>query len=173
MTKNNLVDVLLVIDLQKGVCDFEWDGKDYQIYNFEKVINGVNERIELYFSQGLPIIFIQHNDESLVEGQTDWEIVDQLKSKKGNYFVQKKYANSFYKTNLQEILQRINAKSLEICGAQTQYCVDSTIKFAHGLGYDLQMVKGLSTTYDNDYMSAENTINFYEDIWDGRFLKLL
>ena len=90
MTKNNLVDVLLVIDLQKGVCDFEWDGKDYQIYNFEKVINGVNERIELYFSQGLPIIFIQHNDESLVEGQTDWEIVDQLKSKKGNYFFKKK-----------------------------------------------------------------------------------
>ncbi|OFI45773.1 amidase [Floricoccus penangensis] len=173
MIKNNLADALLVIDLQKGVCDFEWDGKDYQIYNFDKVIDGVNERLDLYYSQGLPIIFIQHNDESLVEDQTDWKIVDQLNSKKGNYFVQKKHANSFYKTNLQEILQTINAKSLEICGAQTQYCVDSTIKFAHGLGYNLQMVKGLSTTYDNDYMSAENTINFYEDIWNGRFLKLL
>ncbi len=88
-------------------------------------------------------------------------------------FVQKTHADSFWQTNLQTLLSQMQIKSLEICGAQTKYCVDTTIKVAHHWGYQLQMVAGLSTTTDNAYMTAEQTIAFYENVWQNRFLELL
>lgn len=88
-------------------------------------------------------------------------------------FVQKIHANSFCPTDLQTRLSQKQSKSLKICGAQTEYCVDTTVKVAHSLGHHLQVVAGLSTMTDNHYMTAEQTIAFYEGIWRDRFLKLI
>ena len=52
---------------------------------------------------------------------------------KNKIFVRKTHANSFYKTNLKEILDQLSVNRIEFCGAQTEYCMDATIKFAHGL----------------------------------------
>lgn len=163
-----LSDALLIIDLQKGVC-FD----DKLIDHFTDFVIGINHRIQLYREQVKPIIFIQHSDEDLVPNTTAWEIIEELDRKENDTIVQKTHANSFYHTDLQKILQQQQIISLEICGAQTQYCIDATIKFAHGLGYQLTMLKNASTTYDNDFLSASDTITFYENIWNRRFLDLI
>lgn len=163
-----LSDVLVIIDLQKGVC---FDGET--IDHFSELVTLVNHRIALYRSQEKPILFIQHRDEDLIPNSTAWELIDELDHEEHDLTVQKTHANSFYQTNLQEILQKKQINSLEICGAQTQYCIDTTVKFAHGLGYQLTMLKNGSTTYDNDFLSAADTIAFYENIWDKRFLRLI
>lgn len=164
----NLSDALLIIDLQKGVC---FDGET--INHFSELITTVNLRIKRYREQNKMILFVQHCDEILVPHSETWEIVDELDRKPNDFMIQKTHANSFYHTDLQEILQHKNITSLEICGAQTQYCIDATVKFAHGLGYQLTMLKNGSTTYDNDFLSAEETIAFYENIWNKRFLQLV
>lgn len=41
------------------------------------------------------------------------------------------------------------------------------------LSDQLTMLKNGSTTYDNDFLSAEETIAFYENIWNKRFLQLV
>ncbi|MBO0451706.1 MULTISPECIES: cysteine hydrolase family protein [Enterococcus] len=163
-----LAEALLIIDLQKGVC-FD----DKTIDHFSDLITLVNQRMKLYREQIKPIIFIQHCDEDLVPNSKSWEIVDELERKEHDIIVQKTHANSFYHTNLQALLQQQQITSLEICGAQTQFCVDTTIKFAHGLGYQLTMLKNGSTTYDNEFLSASDTIAFYENIWNRRFLHLI
>ena len=89
------------------------------------------------------------------------------------YFVRKTHANSFYKTNLSVLLTELDCHSIELCGAQAEYCIDTTVKFAHGLGYQLMMCRGATTTYDNPFMKAKETIAFYEKIWDKRFLTFL
>ena len=161
-----LADALLIIDLQNGVCHQE----DQSIDHLEQLVLTVNSLIHNYSER--PIIFVQHCDEELVEGTFAWEIIPEIHTEKGTNFVNKIHANSFYQTNLQELLTQLTITSLEVCGAQTQYCVDTTVKFAHGLGYQLQMRKSASTTYDTPVMSAETLIRFYEDIWDSRFLTL-
>lgn len=163
-----LSDALLIIDLQKGVC-FD----QVKIDHFEEIIALVNQRIQLYRGQNKPILFIQHCDEQLVPHSEAWAIVDELDAEEQDTYIQKTHANSFYHTKLQEVLQKRHIGSLEICGAQTQYCVDTTIKFAHGLGYQLTMLKNASTTYDNEFLSASDTISFYENIWENRFLQLI
>ena len=98
-----------------------------------------------------------------------WQIIPQLNTSNA-YFIEKTHANSFYQTELKQLLERLSISTIEICGAQTQYCVDTTVKFAHGLGYKVVMQSGATTTYDTEFMTASQTISFYESIWKDRFV---
>lgn len=102
-----------------------------------------------------------------------WELLSELSIPEHSYFVRKTHANSFYKTNLSVLLTELDCHSIELCAAQAEYCIDTTVKFAHGLGYQLMMCRGATTTYDNPFMKAKETIAFYEKIWDKRFLTFL
>ena len=63
---------------------------------------------------------------------------------------------------------------LILMGMQTEYCMDSTCKAAFELGYGVVIPEGATTTYDNEFMSGEATVKFYETkIWDGRFADLM
>lgn len=166
---NPLADVLLVIDLQNGVCH---TGED-TIYQFEKLIPLVNNRITCYQAKNRPIIFVQHTEEGLEIGSSAWELVPELFQSAKHHFIGKTHANAFYRTSSQELLIELGVNSIELCGAQTQYCMDATIKVAHSLGYQLFMLKSATTTYDDALLSAPDMIRFYEQIWDTRFLTLV
>ncbi|MCY9662369.1 cysteine hydrolase family protein [Paenibacillus chondroitinus] len=164
----NCADVLLVIDLQNGVC---YDKE--HLFELEKLLAKVNERILLYRKLDKQIIFVQHCDEELVPGEELWAINAKLDVQAQDFLIKKIHANSFYKTSLKENLDQLNVSSIEFCGAQTEYCMDATIKFAHGLGYKNLMVRNATSTLNNPFMSAEETINFYENMWSHRYLEFI
>lgn len=159
-----LSDVLLVIDLQNGVC------KNGKIYNYKNIIQNINNEIDKFHLNKKPVIFIQHNDSSLKHGSNEWKLVSDLHNSDDDYYIEKVHADSFYKTELKNLLTKLNIRKIKICGAQTEYCVDTTIKVAHDLGYKITMLHQTTTTFDNDYLKAGEIINFYEKIWDKRFL---
>ncbi|MGF9700382.1 cysteine hydrolase family protein [Paenibacillus sp. MABNR03] len=159
-------DVLIVIDLQNGVC---FSGE--HLFDLDNLLSRVNSRITLYRELHRPIIFVQHCDEELVPEEEPWAIHADLDVQEQDFFVRKVHANSFYKTNLKNLLDQFAVHRIEFCGAQTEYCMDATIKFAHGLGYESVMVPKATSTLNNSFMSAEETIDFYENIWNHRFLK--
>ncbi|MBZ2202281.1 MAG: cysteine hydrolase family protein [Liquorilactobacillus hordei] len=164
-----MADVLMIIDMQNGVCR-----SSEPLVNLTQVISGIKERIDIYRSQNKPVIFVQHNDKDLVKNGYNWKIIDDFKVASHDILIQKSHANSFYHTDLQKMLDKHGIRSIEICGAQVEFCVDTTIKMAHGLGYHLEMVRGLTTTTPNQLMTAQQMINFYQDqIWDHRFLKFI
>lgn len=84
LSMGKLSDVLLVIDLQNGVCQGE-----QTCYQLQEVINQVNHRIAKYKEHQKVVIFVQHNDEELVAGTTPWEIIKELESEWATYFIQK------------------------------------------------------------------------------------
>lgn len=159
-------DVLIIIDMQNGVCRYE----NESLYNLEKIILEIQKLIAEYKAESKPIVFIQHMDEYLQKGSYKWEIVSELNTEVGSYFVEKSHPNSFYKTELEDILNAVHAKSIEICGAETQYCVDSTIKFAHGLGFTVVMHRDTHSGWETEEMTSDKMIQFYEKIWDDRFV---
>ncbi|WP_146548002.1 isochorismatase family protein [Rummeliibacillus suwonensis] len=131
------------------------------------------KRISLYKELDKPVIFVQHCDDELVPEEDSWNINSKIDFRKQDLFVRKTHANSFYKTNLKDLLDILSIHSIEFCGAQTEYCMDATIKFFHGLGYKNYMVRKATSTLNNAYMSAKETINFYENIWSNRFLEFI
>lgn len=162
-----LADALVVIDIQNGVVK-----GDERVVNFDQLITRVNDRINDYHQAGKVLIYIQHCDESLLEGTYPWEIIEEIEKNVHGIYLNKTHANAYVETALAEILAAKKIKSLEICGAQTEYCIDGTIKFSHGLGYEVQVGKNMTTTVDNNHMTAQETITFYEGIWDKRFAKV-
>ncbi|PWW08739.1 nicotinamidase-related amidase [Paenibacillus cellulosilyticus] len=161
-------DVLIVIDLQNGVCCSE-----EHLFGLEQLLSTVNERISSYRKLNKPIIFVQHCDEDFVHGEEPWAIHAGLDVQAQDLLIEKIHANSFYRTNLKEVLDQLNVNSIEFCGAQTEYCMDATIKFAHGLGYKNYMVPNATSTLNNTFMSAEETVHFYEKMWKHRYLTFI
>ncbi|WP_414045350.1 isochorismatase family protein [Macrococcus equi] len=165
MTK---ADALMIIDMQNGVC-FE-NGK---IYDYDGLVKRINYAIEIYHKENKPIIFVQHEDKDLVQGTEAFDVVKDIASELGTHTVYKTHGNAFYHTNLQQVLDELGVESLEICGAETPFCVDSTVKFAHGLGYKIYMKRNMTSTNYNDLMTPEESVKFYEMIWDKRFVEFI
>lgn len=118
-----LADALLIIDMQNAVCFAA--GK---IYHYDQLISLINQRINQYHQSNKPIIFVQHNDKHLIKGSDDWQIVPDLISSKGRFFVDKCYPSAFYQTELNALLTQHQIQNLEICGAETPFCIESTIQ---------------------------------------------
>lgn len=159
---SELAEALIVIDVQKA---FQYS------YNFNNLIHRINDRISAYRQANLPIIFIQHNDQDIVRGSDLWQLSGKLDKQKEDIVIEKFHPNAFYQTTLNKTLMQQSIRTIELCGAQTEYCCNATVVMAHGLGYKILMEHDMTTTFDNDYMIAENTITFFENIWNNKFVK--
>ncbi|ALS02197.1 amidase [Enterococcus silesiacus] len=159
---------LIIIDLQKGLNHFGTG-----LFHLNEVLAGTNERIADYRNNHLPIIFIQHEDDDLVADTPDWQLFEQLDARAEDFYIGKTHANAFFQTKLKELLDELSATELEFCGAQTEYCVDTTIRMAHGLGYTCFMKRGLSTTLNNELLGAQTIIQHHENLWNQRFLTFI
>lgn len=156
---------LLIIDLQQGL-----HSATAPLFQLDELLNRTNQRIAARRAAGDPIIFIQHQDDQLVPNSTAWSLFTELASQPTDYFVSKTHLNAFYRTDLPELLTRLAVTDLEIIGAQTEYCMDTTIRFGHGIGYQLHYQAGMSTTTDSDLLSAETILAHHETLWRDRFV---
>ena len=159
---------LIIIDLQNGL---EQTGQ--HLFRLNDVLTAVNLRIFDYRKQKQPIIFIQHEDEELLPQSYNWQLFDCLDARPEDSYIGKTHANAFFNTSLKERLDELAVTELEFCGAQTEYCVDTTIRMAHGLKYTNFMKKGLSTTLSNDLLEAQTIIQHHEHLWYKRFLTFI
>lgn len=75
--------------------------------------------------------------------------------KESDFKIRKTKANAFLETNLDEMLTKIGAKNLIICGYSSEFCVDSTVRYASALGYTIQLVSDAHTTHDKEHLSAK------------------
>lgn len=157
---------LVVIDMQAGIL---YNGIQ-RIYQKERLLKTVNARISEYRETGKPIIFIQHHDAELLRHSAEWQLSSELDFRTGDYLVEKDHPNSFYHTKLQSLLEQLKISDIEFCGAQTEFCLDTTIKFAHGLDYTCSISEHAYSTYDNDFLTAAQLNAFYHQIWQNRFL---
>ena len=58
-------------------------------------------------------------------------------------------------------------KRLMIIGLQTNYCIDATVKSAFERGFEVIIPEGTNSTFDNNYMTGETTVKYYnEDVWE-------
>ncbi|HEY2995770.1 MAG TPA: isochorismatase family protein [Methylomirabilota bacterium] len=66
----------------------------------------------------------------------------------GEVVIGKTASDSFHRTSLQDELRRRAVKHLVVTGMQTEYCVDTTVRQAISLGFDVTLVADGHTTRD-------------------------
>lgn len=124
-------------------------------------------------SKNIEIIYVQHIENSEAQTSEDWQLSALLNRKPAEKVFQKKYNSIFKETGLKEYLDKQGIEKLVLCGMQTEYCVDTSVKVAFEYGYQLIVPEGAVTPFDGDDIPAETINEFYEDIWEERFADVL
>lgn len=66
----------------------------------------------------------------------------------GEEIVRKHFPNSFFQTNLLNLLKSKEITNLVICGMMTHMCVDATVRAAKDLGYNSVLIEDACATKD-------------------------
>lgn len=146
---------LLIIDVQNALCSGE-----EECFDSQRIIRIINELAAKTRALGLTVILIQHEEleGSLTYGSAAWQLAADLLTAADDLRVRKTTPDAFYQTDLQPLLQARGIDRLVICGLQTDYCVNATVRQAHALGYDVVLAADAHSTVDNGSMAAEQII---------------
>jgi len=157
-----MTTALLIIDVQRALCTGE-----YECHDIKRVIDTINGLSARARKAGVTVVLIQHNekDSPLTYGAEGWQLADGLNTAPSDLHVDKTANDSFYQTNLQKLIPREDFDRLVICGLQTDYCVNATVRQAHQLGYDVELAADAHSTVDNGNMSAEDIIAEHNKDW--------
>jgi nicotinamidase-related amidase len=131
---------LLVIDVQNGVVDGAHDR--------DGVVSRIGSLVERAREADVPVIWVQHTDEDLVEGSEAWEYVPELERRDDEPLVPKHYGDSFEETELERLLAERRVGHIVVAGAQTDQCIRSTLHGAMTRGYDATLIGDAHTTVD-------------------------
>jgi len=137
---------LVVIDVQNGVVG--------AAVARDTVISNINTLVDKARSEGVPVVWVQHNDDDLAKGSPEWEYVPELKREDTEPLVHKTYGDSFEDTDLEDVLAEARVGRLVVTGAQTDACIRSTIHGALVRGYDVTLVEDAHTTEDQTAWGA-------------------
>lgn len=150
-----MTTALLIIDVQQALCAGE-----YQCFEIDRVITTINQLSQRARGAGVPVVLIQHEekDGAFVHGAQGWQLAKTLEVSPRDLRVRKTTGDSFYQTDLGKLLPSEDFERLVICGLQTDYCVNATVRSAHKLGYDVVIAQDAHSTVDNGNVSAEDII---------------
>jgi nicotinamidase-related amidase len=131
---------LLVVDVQNGPVVGSHEHKAV-VANVRSLVGKARER-------GVPVVWVQHNDDNLVRGTEEWQIVPELRPDESEPLVEKSYGDSFEDTELENVLAELGVGRLIVAGTQTDACIRSTLHGAFARGYDATLVSDAHTTED-------------------------
>lgn len=145
----SIPSVLLVIDLQKGVLPGCWDA--------DGVVARAAGLVDRARAAGTPVVWVQHEADDLPAGSDEWAFADGLDPATGEPVVHKRYRDAFADTDLDEVLEGLDAARLVVAGAQSDYCIRTTTQSAAVRGYDVTLVEDAHTTTDAEWDDVEIT----------------
>jgi len=131
---------LLVVDVQVGVVANAWER--------DRVVNNIALAVQRARDAGLPVIWVQHNDDELKRDSAPWQWVPELEPKPTDVPIHKSYNSAFEKTELESELDRLEVSRIFLAGAATNWCIRATAYGALERGYDVTLLSDAHTTED-------------------------
>jgi nicotinamidase-related amidase len=149
-----MTTALLIIDVQTALCTGEWAA-----FDVERVVDRINMVSSRARAAGAPVFLIQHEDDGLLRyGTHGWSLHASLIAEEGDIRVRKTATDSFHKTELHDRLGALGASELIVCGLQSDFCVDTTVRKGLSLGYPIQLIADGHSTVDNGVLKAAQII---------------
>ena len=119
---------LLVVDVQNAAVE--------RAHERDAVVAAVGSLVDRARQAGVPVVWVQHSDAQLARESDGWQIVPELSPGDAEPLVEKNYGDSFEETTLETVLSELGVGRLVVVGAQTDWCVRSTLHGALARGYD-------------------------------------
>lgn len=161
------METLLIIDMQQGLFD------SADRFDAGGVVQRINELSGQIRSSGGNVIFIQHDGTSgdpIEQGSPGWEILQELERDSEDKIIRKTACDAFYRTGLDNHLKKQGTGRLIITGCATDFCVDTTVRSAASLDYEIVAISDAHTTADRPHLKAESIIRHHNWVWENLIL---
>lgn len=132
---------LIVVDVQAALVAYLHGPRRAELLD---VLAGLLHRAR---TADVPVVYVRHQDDELVAGTPDWEIAEAIAPRPADPIVEKRHRDAFRDTDLAEILGRLGTDHIVVCGMQTEYCVDATIREGERRGYRVTLVEDGHATF--------------------------
>jgi nicotinamidase-related amidase len=142
---------LLIIDVQRALCSGEWAA-----FDIARVLARINALGARARAAGVPVVLIQHEEDAgpLRADSEGWQLADGLETAAGDLRLRKTTPDSFHRTGLQRLLAERGVDARAVCGLQSDFCVDTTVRRALALGFHVSLAADAHTTLDNGVLTA-------------------
>jgi nicotinamidase-related amidase len=146
-----MTSALLVIDVQRAL--FETSPPPFDAAAVLTRINALADRAR---AAGAPVIYVQHESPGtmMAHGGSGWDQDTRLTPAEGDIRIRKTTPDSFLRTGLAQVLADAGATQLVVCGYATEFCVDTTVRRAAGLGLPVTLAADAHTTHDKPHASG-------------------
>ena len=153
---------LIVVDVQRAFDEWEAAGKRR---NNPQALARIAELLAAFRNSNAPVFHIRHQsmrpNSSFAPGATGCPVKDEAREIEGEPVIVKRVNSAFIGTDLEARLRAAGIKTLVICGATTNHCVETTTRMAGNLGFDACLVRDATWTFDRvgpdgDAHSAED-----------------
>jgi len=184
---------LVIVDMQNGFVskDGSYDKLGMNIENYQQVIPNIKrlinfcreEKIPIFYTEairepsGIDLLLNIHNilprsrEERLqnvripicMRDTWDAQIIDEIKPQKEDHIILKRRDSAFQDTELRVWLQSIQVNTLIFCGIDTSICVETSLRDAFNIGYDVILVS--DATASGNRKHYETTIERVRDYY--------
>jgi len=143
---------ILVIDVQSELFD-----PDPQPFEAKELVQRINLITDWARASNHTVIFIQHEQpNTIIEFESEgWQLQSDLHLDATDKFIRKTTPDSFLTTDLDSLLKQQQVDHLIVCGYASEFCVDTTVRRAAGLGYSIDLVSDAHTTHDKDHATGK------------------
>ncbi|HEY7846142.1 MAG TPA: cysteine hydrolase family protein [Bradyrhizobium sp.] len=149
MTDQKSQTALIVIDVQRAFDEWEAAGKRR---NNPQALARIVELLAAFRDNAAPIFHIRHEGtkptSSFLPGGTGFPVKDEARELDGEPVIVKRVNSAFIRTDLESRLRAAGVKTVVICGATTNHCVETTTRMAGNLGFDARLVRDATWTFD-------------------------
>jgi nicotinamidase-related amidase len=149
MTNRPSTAALIVVDVQRAFDEWEAAGKRR---NNPDAVARIADLLDAFRTQRAPIFHIRHEgtrpNSSFLPGSTGFPVKDEARERDGEPVIVKRVNSAFIGTDLESRLRAAGIKSVVVCGATTNHCVETTTRMAGNLGFDTRLVRDATWTFD-------------------------
>jgi nicotinamidase-related amidase len=159
----------MIIDVQQAM----FGGP--QPFHGDMVVTRITDLLGRARTAKTPVFFVQHDGgpgDPFDKNKPGFAFHPALTPQPGESVTVKRRNSAFYDTDLDATLKAADIDALVICGMQTEYCVDATVRSAFERGYRVTIAADAHTTFDSEILPAATIIAHTQHIWNGRYARL-
>lgn len=163
------MQALLIIDVQRGMFGTAAP------YHGAQVVSRIAKLIARARTARVPVFYVQHDGgpgDAFDKNGPGFDVCSEVAPAPNDSITVKRKNSAFYQTDLDEKLKAAGVDALVVCGMQTEYCVDATVRSAFERGYRVTIAADAHTTFDSDILPAATIIAHTQHIWNGRYGRL-
>ena len=140
---------LIVVDVQRAFDQWEEAGRRR---NNPLAVARIADLLNAFRAHRAPIFHIRHEgtrpNSSFLPGGSGYEVKDEARERVDEPVIVKRVNSAFIGTDLESRLRAAGIRTLVICGATTNHCVETTTRMAGNLGFDTRLVQDATWTFD-------------------------